>query len=226
MTLTNKQKKWIDKLKGKKSSKKIAEELNVPENEVIEYLKETTSTRPAAIFYLILIFIPVLFFVLLEAGLRIFNYGHDLSQWREVPGDKIVLSPDVAYRYFYNTAGIPYSSGDAFDKVKTDNSFRIFIIGESSAAGYPFSPNGSFGKYIRKRLQLINPGRYIEVINISMAAINTYTLRDLFPGILDQKPDLIICYTGHNEYYGALGIGSAESLGGYQGNSKDNAVPE
>ena len=46
-----------------------------------------------------------------------------------------------------------------------------------------------------------------------MTAINTYTIRDLFPGILEQKPDLMLIYTGHNEYYGALGVGSMESLG-------------
>jgi tetratricopeptide (TPR) repeat protein len=31
--------------------------------------------------------------------------------------------------------------------------------------------------------------------------------------VIEQKPDLILIYTGHNEYYGALGIGSVESLG-------------
>jgi lysophospholipase L1-like esterase len=46
-----------------------------------------------------------------------------------------------------------------------------------------------------------------------MSAINSYILRDLTPGILDQKPDLILIYTGHNEYYGALGAGSIESIG-------------
>jgi tetratricopeptide (TPR) repeat protein len=46
-----------------------------------------------------------------------------------------------------------------------------------------------------------------------MTAINTYTIRDLFPGILEQMPDLVLIYTGHNEYYGALGVGSMESLG-------------
>ena len=28
-----------------------------------------------------------------------------------------------------------------------------------------------------------------------------------------KKPDLIIIYAGHNEYYGALGVGSVETLG-------------
>jgi tetratricopeptide (TPR) repeat protein len=46
-----------------------------------------------------------------------------------------------------------------------------------------------------------------------MTAINSYAIRDLFPGVLEQKPDLVLIYAGHNEYYGALGIGSMESLG-------------
>ena len=33
------------------------------------------------------------------------------------------------------------------------------------------------------------------------------------PGILEQKPDLILIYAGHNEYYGALGPGSSVSMG-------------
>ncbi len=42
---------------------------------------------------------------------------------------------------------------------------------------------------------------------------NSYTIRDLVPEIIKKKPDLILIYLGHNEYYGALGIGSVESLG-------------
>ena len=33
------------------------------------------------------------------------------------------------------------------------------------------------------------------------------------PGVLDQKPDLILIYTGHNEFYGALGVGSIQTFG-------------
>jgi tetratricopeptide (TPR) repeat protein len=49
-----------------------------------------------------------------------------------------------------------------------------------------------------------------------MSAINTYTIRDLVPDIIKQKPDLILIYTGHNEYYGALGVGSTESMGKFR----------
>jgi tetratricopeptide (TPR) repeat protein len=175
---------------------------------------DSTSAKPTnKLFYLVLIIIPVLFFILLELGLRIFNYGYDYTQWvNPIPG-KYVLNPDIAHKYFHDIQNVPYSNQDIFDEVKKPNSFRVFVIGESSGAGYPFTPLGTFSRYIQQRLSLEYPDSKIEVINCSLTAINTYTLRDLFPGILDMKPDLVLVYTGHNEYYGALGVGSNESLG-------------
>ncbi|UCH66575.1 MAG: SGNH/GDSL hydrolase family protein, partial [Ignavibacterium sp.] len=174
------------------------------------------NSKSKKYFYVILILIPLVFFIVLELTLRIINYGKNLDQWIEPQQGKLVLNPDVAHRYFSTIQTIPYSQYDYFDKEKEENSFRVFIMGGSSAAGFPYSPNGSFSKYIRKRLQKVYPSTKIEIINISMAAINSYTLRDLLPETLEQKPDLLIIYAGHNEYYGALGVGSTESLGTYR----------
>ena len=164
-------------------------------------------------FYFIIILIPLIFFVLLEIGLRAFNYGVDLSQWVKISDKKYILNPEVARRYFYNTDNVPASNQNSFDIIKKGNAFRVFILGGSSAAGYPFIQNGDFGKYVKHRLEFEYPSEKIEVINIAMTAVNSYTLRDLFPGVVEQKPDLILIYAGHNEYYGALGVGSLESLG-------------
>jgi len=166
-------------------------------------------------FYFTAVLIPILFFLLLEAALRIFNYGSEIKQWVNVTEDKYMLNPEVARRYFYSTKNVPYSNQNTFDVIKKESAFRIFILGESSAAGYPYSPNGDFGHYLEKRLEIEFPGKKIEVVNLGLTATNSYTLRDLFPGVLDQKPDLIMIYTGHNEYYGALGVGSLESFGSY-----------
>lgn len=174
---------------------------------------ERTMPTQRKIFYLILFFIPVLFFVLLEISLRVFNYGYDLTQWVHVTNDKLILNTEIARKYFFNTNNIPYSNQNAFDEVKTDSTFRVFVLGGSSAAGYPFLPIGSFSTYLQNRLELTYPHSKIEVINCSMTAINSYTIRDLFPGVLEQKPDLVLIYAGHNEYYGALGVGSMENLG-------------
>jgi tetratricopeptide (TPR) repeat protein len=164
-------------------------------------------------FYIILISIPVIFFILLEIALRIFSYGFNNEQWDLATEGKLMLNQEIARRYFYNIERIPFSNQDVFDVEKKSNAYRVFVLGESSAAGYPFSPLGSFSRYIRDRLMLLYPNSKIEVVNLGLTAVNSYTLRDLFPGVLEQKPDLILIYTGHNEYYGALGIGSMESLG-------------
>jgi tetratricopeptide (TPR) repeat protein len=168
-------------------------------------------------FFLILVVIPVIFLVLLEVSLRIFNYGFDNRQWIPATESKLFLNPEIAKRYFYTTQRIPLSNGDVFDEKKKDNAFRVFVLGGSSAAGYPLLPLGSFSHYLQDRLKLLYPSSTIEVINISMTAVNSYTIRDLFPGVMEERPDLIIIYAGHNEYYGALGVGSMESLGTSRG---------
>ena len=175
--------------------------------------KEQSSKPAPKWFFLVLIIIPIIFFVLLEISLRIFNYGFDNKQWIPATEGKLFLNPDIAKRYFYTTERIPFSNGDIFDEKKKANAFRVFVLGGSSAAGYPFLPLGSFSHYLQDRLKLLYPSSTIEVVNISMTAVNSYTMRDLFPGVIEQKPDLIIIYAGHNEYYGALGAGSMESLG-------------
>lgn len=215
MSLSNKQKKFIEKNWKKYSTEKFVKEFNLDKSEVEEYLtKLKEAHKPAPkIFYVILILIPILFFILLEVGLRLFNYGYNLDQWVEVTPTSLALNPEIGKRYFYTTQTIPESIQDIFDKEKSPNSFRVFVLGGSSAAGYPYMPLGSFSRYIRQRLEHTYPQTKIEVINISLTAVNSFTIRDFIPGVIEQKPDLVIIYVGHNEYYGALGVGSMESLG-------------
>ena len=167
-------------------------------------------------FYLVIILIPILFFILLETALRIFNYGSDYIVFTQVSSyypDKYFLNPDLPAKYFSNLKKGPGVIPDAFDKVKKENTFRIFILGGSSAAGWPYVPNASFPRDLKRRLELLYPENNIEVINCGVSAINTYTIRDIIPAIIERKPDLILIYAGHNEYYGALGVGSTVSLG-------------
>lgn len=220
MALSQSQIKYIEKKRKHSSAEKISKDLNISADEIQKYfdshpvsLSNKHIQNTPFYFYVILVAIPILFFVLLEIGLGAFNYGTDLSMWTSITEDKLMLNPDVARRYFSIVKNVPSSIEDVFDKEKQPNAFRVFVLGESSAAGYPFMPLGSFSRYIRKRLELTYPNNKIEVVNIGLTAVNSYTIRDFIPEVLNQKPDLILIYTGHNEYYGALGIGSMESLG-------------
>ena len=163
-------------------------------------------------FYIVLVSLPVLFFILLEIGLRLSGYGFNYEQWIQASNGKLVLNPEIARRYFYSTNSLPYSNQDIFDEIKSINSFRVFILGGSTTAGFPYAPLGSFSRYLQQRLETVYPKSKIEVVNLGMTAVNSYTIRDIFPGVLEQQPDLIIIYAGHNEYYGAFGVGSMESL--------------
>lgn len=211
--LSDKQKKWIKNNHKNFTSEEIAKRFKAKKEDIEEYLKTLESKKPPKYFYFVLILIPVLFFVLFETALNIFNYGFDNRQWIDASNGKILINPYIAKRYFYSVKDVPITIQDTFDKVKKPNSFRIFVMGGSSAAGYPFMPNGSFSRYLQKRLELFYPDKNIEVVNVAMTATNSYTIRDLLPGVIEQKPNLLIIYAGHNEYYGALGAGSLESLG-------------
>jgi len=175
-------------------------------------MKETAKKTPKW-FYVVLVLIPLAVVLLLELGLRVFNYGRVYDQWVPMGEERLTLNPDIAFRYFYNSEKVPSANYNYFDEVKKENSYRVFVMGGSSAAGFPYTPNGAFSRYVKKRLQLLYPQKNIEVVNIAMSAINSYALLDMMSGVLDEHPDLIIIYAGHNEYYGALGVGSVETLG-------------
>lgn len=210
--LSGKQKKLITEKKVKLSAEEIAKELHLDCQLVEEFIRASAKQTPRW-FYFVLVLIPLIFILLLELGLRLFSYGRIYDQWIPSGDGRLTLNPEIAFRYFYNSEKVPSAGNNIFDEIKKENSYRVFVMGGSSAAGFPFTPNGSFARYIQKRLEVIYPDRIIEVVNIAMSAINSYALRDMLPGVLDQKPDLIIIYAGHNEYYGALGVGSVETLG-------------
>ncbi len=162
-----------------------------------------------------MLLLPVLFFLLLEGALRLVGYGDDYPLFVETPGhaDYRYQSRDVARRYFSRRTEAPTSQIDYFRAQKDSSTLRLFVQGGSTAAGYPFYYGGSFSRMLEQRLMQTFPARRIEVVNTAMAAVNSYTLRDLADEIIAQQPDAVLVYAGHNEYYGALGVGSSESLG-------------
>jgi tetratricopeptide (TPR) repeat protein len=181
-----------------------------------EDLKDGSKRKYPRWFYLVPVLIPVIFFILLEGGLRFFHYGKDIETFIKISEDYpdlLFMNPQVPFRYFSNLKTAPSVIPDGFQEVKKSNTFRVFILGESSTAGWPYVPNASFSRHLRRKLSLLYPKNNIEIINLGITAVNTYTMRDLLPDVLKQKPDLIIFYNGHNEYYGALGAGSSESFG-------------
>ncbi|KAA3661977.1 MAG: hypothetical protein DWQ10_03470, partial [Calditrichaeota bacterium] len=176
----------------------------------------TAGGQKKILFWIGMVMLPVLFFVALEIGLQVGNYGGDLPLFipasKDYP-DYMQMNPDVSKRYFVRQKKSPRAPVDFFLREKPANGVRIFMMGGSSMAGYPYSFNVTPSKILQRRLQDLFPEKHIEVINTAMIAINSYTLLDFTDEILAQQPDALLIYAGHNEYYGALGAASTESFG-------------
>lgn len=67
-------------------------------------------------------------------------------------------------------------------------------------------------RILHQRLEDAYPDRHVEVVNTALTAINSITLKDFIPQVLKYEPDAILIYAGHNEFYGAFGVGSNETM--------------
>jgi lysophospholipase L1-like esterase len=177
------------------------------------------SSFKRRVFWIATILLPFVVLGTLEGGLRIFHYGGTIPLFVSIPDESSQyygINLDIAKRYFTKLSDVPTPRKDLFLKEKPRNGYRIFVLGESSAAGFPYGNNITFSRILNRRLSDAFPEKHIEVVNTGLTAINTYTELDFMDEILAQKPDAILIYTGHNEYYGALGVGSMESVGKYR----------
>ena len=168
--------------------------------------------------YLLLIsiclFLPFLFLAGIEYGFRAFGYGVDLDHLflQTTNGDYLYLNKNISRRYFTQSQATN-GNVEFFRKKKQKNTFRIFVLGESAAMGFPYPNNISFQRMLKYQLQKENPDKDIEIINLSLTAINSYTFYDFAQELVHFEPDAIFIYGGHNEYYGALGVASNNTLG-------------
>ena len=179
------------------------------------------SSRPAGtatkryLFRGIALLIPFLLLFLLEVALRLFNYGYDTRLFIESPGDRnyLVMNPDASKKYFTDQLNATTGNREFFRKRKAPNTLRFFILGESTTIGYPYFHNGSFHRWLLYRLMRTFPGKEFELVNVSLTAVNSYTVAGFARQVVDYEPDAVLIYSGHNEYYGALGVGSTNQLG-------------
>ena len=166
-------------------------------------------------FKLIACMLPVLLLLILEAALRLAGFGNDLSLFVEDPKYRncLRLNEKASLRYFLREENATRGAAELFPKKKKNDAVRIFVQGESTAVGFPYFHNGSFSRMLSYRLQQAFPDTEWEVINLAITALNSYALYDFTDEIIAQRPDAVIINAGHNEYYGALGVGSTGKSG-------------
>jgi tetratricopeptide (TPR) repeat protein len=157
--------------------------------------------------------IPVILLIFFELFLRIIHYGDNYNLFLDFPKNDLseyrYINPLIGKKYF-QTLEYTTPCGDMFLKEKPKNGFRVFVMGSSTVLGFPYNQNVMFTRILQERLQDSYPDKKVEVINTAITAVNSFTLLDFLDDILDEDPDAILIYAGHNEFYGAFGIGSVE----------------
>lgn len=181
----------------------------------MQQAQKAVSPKKMLAFKLTAILLPFLFILLLEVILRMLGYGHDLALFVKDEKDSaaLVMNPHFSERYFSGSGNATIGNSETFSAVKKQGVKRIFVLGESTTLGYPYMHNGGFPRWLQYRLLNMYPSADFEIINLSLTAVNSYTVLDIARELPRYQPDAVLIYSGHNEYYGALGVGSTSSLG-------------
>ncbi len=161
--------------------------------------------------------LPVVFLAILEISLRLMDAYSQAPLFIEVrEGGKhfVQINSQVGERYFNKyLMPVPNLFPQKFATPKGKSTFRIFCLGGSTTAGFPYEMTVPFPQQLKFLLAADYPDRDFEVINLGLSAISSFTVVDWIPEVLKHEPDLILLYMGHNEFYGAYGTGSTISFG-------------
>ena len=156
---------------------------------------------------------------LLEGGLRLAGYGGYGSTFFKagtLPDGSSLIFTDHAgptSYFFANRSRGGSLDRDAFVMPKPEGTFRVFIVGGSAAKGNPYTHPLTGGSFLREMLADLWPDRDVEVINLGTTAVASFPALGLMTEALRYEPDLIVAYTGNNEFYGAYGVTSLHSAG-------------
>ncbi|MGC8770385.1 MAG: hypothetical protein ACP5Q5_03955 [Brevinematia bacterium] len=170
------------------------------------------------IFNVVFTIFVILIFVLLEVFLRVFNIGYKTEPFVRHSKIKEFYIDNRELRYKYYPKKIDLSRDpikNLFLFNKPEGVLRGFVLGGSAAEGFPYYSNNSFSKILETGLNEIKKYKKVEIINLGFSAMSSYYVADVSKKLLKYKPDFIIIYSGHNEYYGTI---SATTGGGH--NSK------
>ena len=187
--------------------------------------KKKTSARPPLspakrrLFIAITMALPFLALAVAEFTLRFFGWGGYPAWIREagqLPSGATLcmVEPAAAKPYFFANPTRPgYADQTNFVMPKPADTIRIFVIGESAAKGYPQPRNLAMSSFLQAMLADAWPEKNVEVINLGTTAVASFPLVYQVRDALKFSPDLLIFYTGNNEFFGAYGTASINAAG-------------
>ena len=109
-------------------------------------------------------------------------------------------SSDGKKKYRRTMYHSPIQSNQQFSQVKPANGFRVFCLGGSAAKGWPHDVDYTYPSFLKQKLQRAFPDKEIEVINVAGWSYASHRTKFIFDEIIEYDPDLILIYSGNNEF--------------------------
>jgi tetratricopeptide (TPR) repeat protein len=153
------------------------------------------------------VLVPIVFFAVLElllaiAGVKPALYENDpyvgFSSSQPLYEEQLLADGTAVLR----TAPNKFLLFNAmqFPRDKSTEAFRIFCTGGSTTYGRPYTNPTSFCGWLRQFLAALDPARRWEVVNAGGISYASYRVALLTEELIEYEPDLLIVYSGHNEF--------------------------
>ena len=158
---------------------------------------------------LAVVVIPLLLLGGLEAGLRLGGYGHPTGFFLKTRiGGRAVFVDNQNFGYrFFPRALVRVPEPQVVPAQKSNDTYRVFVFGESAALGDP-EPAYGLPRMLELLLRDRFPGARFEVVNAAMTAINSHVILPIARDAARLKGDIWVIYMGNNEVYGPFGAGT------------------
>ena len=180
--------------------------------------KKSEKVKKERVFFFVYIALLIFSVIFLEILLRLVGFGIDTKPFHKVKINGVNYYRDntsfINKYYPSSSKQIKTEEKNLFPVKKTSGKIRGFVVGGSTAQGYPYTSNQSFSAMLQRSLIDANMGKSAEVINMGYSAMSSYYVADVAKKILKYEPDFLLIYAGHNEYYGTISAMSGQSHNG------------
>ena len=195
------------------------------------------NSKRIAGYNLIMMFVALLFFISIEAAMRISPYAarfHAMNIGNSFEEDDLLFwapkgffphGADFSYRDDMTVRTINFRSG-AVPKSKPKNVYRIMVLGGSNVYGDGIdNPRETFSQVLEKMANANLEKTRIEVINAGVPGYNSFQIKIFFKYFASKyNPDLVICYLGRNDVTSGVGIYSLKEIWDMAHSSKGKTV--
>ncbi len=161
-----------------------------------------SSRRRPVLSFLIIVLNTVLLALLIELGLFIFGVEPLSSQGDVSLGfseqTKVFERDGADFRV--RAALTPTTFNEVrFRAQKPKEGLRIFVLGGSSAYGFPWSDDEAFSGHLERALARSREVP-VEVVNLGGLSYAMHRLHILSKKLVQYQPDVFVVYSGHNEF--------------------------